>query len=176
MSWNDDTGSADTAVSLAKNLIGKGDKIIAGTTDSGIATTLAQQAEQNKILSHLGPGRRRCAHGREQVHVPVRPAELPGCGDGRHLRRRPGGQEDRWSRAGRRIRAGQPGRGQGRAGAKGATVSSVLVPDSATEFTPFAQNLVNAKPDLVSWHGPAPRPRRCGRRCSSRVSSVWRPW
>ncbi|MHB1171883.1 MAG: ABC transporter substrate-binding protein, partial [Lacisediminihabitans sp.] len=40
-------------------------------------------------------------------------------------------------------------------GAKGATVDGVLVPEDATEFTPFAQKLRDAKPDLifVAWAG-----------------------
>ena len=40
-------------------------------------------------------------------------------------------------------------------GAKGAQVSEVLVPEDVTEFTPFARQLVDAKPDLVfvAWAG-----------------------
>jgi branched-chain amino acid transport system substrate-binding protein len=40
-------------------------------------------------------------------------------------------------------------------GAKGASVDSVLVPEDATEFTPFAQQILKSKPDLVfvAWAG-----------------------
>lgn len=155
ISWNDDTGSADTAVSLAKNLIGKGDKIIAGTTDSGIATTLAQQAEQNKILYISGPAaadaltgvnKYTFRSGRQSYQDVATAGTFVGDPAGKKIV----------------VFAQDDAFGQGNLaavkavlGAKGATVSSVLVPDSATEFTPFAQNLVNAKPDLVfvAWAG-----------------------
>jgi branched-chain amino acid transport system substrate-binding protein len=40
-------------------------------------------------------------------------------------------------------------------GAKGATVEGVLVAEDATEFTPFAQQLLDASPDLIftAWAG-----------------------
>ena len=53
--WLDDQGNPDTAVSLAKDVIGKGTQIIAGTVVSGIATALAEQAAQNKVLYISGP-------------------------------------------------------------------------------------------------------------------------
>jgi branched-chain amino acid transport system substrate-binding protein len=49
-------------------------------------------------------------------------------------------------------------------GGKGATVNSVLVAEDVTEFTPFAQQVLAAKPDLVFVAGPVPRPARCGSR------------
>ena len=53
--YADDTGSPATATTLAKQYIGQGYKILAGTTDSGIATQLAPLAAQNKILYVSGP-------------------------------------------------------------------------------------------------------------------------
>ena len=40
-------------------------------------------------------------------------------------------------------------------GGQGADVTSLLVPEDATEFTPFAQQIVDAQPDLVfvAWAG-----------------------
>src|SRR5690554_8174877 len=46
----DDGGDADKAVSLVKDYIGQGFKIIAGTASSGIALAVAEQAVQNKVL------------------------------------------------------------------------------------------------------------------------------
>ncbi|MHB1171616.1 MAG: ABC transporter substrate-binding protein, partial [Lacisediminihabitans sp.] len=55
ITWEDDQGNPDTAVSKAKNLIGQGYQILAGTVVSGVAISLAEQAAQNKILYISGP-------------------------------------------------------------------------------------------------------------------------
>src|SRR5690348_7378034 len=55
VTYVDDQGQPDTAVSQFKDLVGKGYKIIAGTVDSGIALQLAPLAEQNKVLYISGP-------------------------------------------------------------------------------------------------------------------------
>ncbi len=57
MTYADDQGKPDTAVSQFKDLVGKGNQIIAGTADSGIALQLAPLAEQNKVLYISGPRR-----------------------------------------------------------------------------------------------------------------------
>src|SRR3954452_6934505 len=46
----DDAGDPAKAVSAAKDLIGKGTKIIAGSTSSGVALQVAPIAAQNKVL------------------------------------------------------------------------------------------------------------------------------
>ena len=51
----DDAGDAAKAVSAAKDLIGQGYKIIAGTVSSGVALQLAPLAEQNRVLYISGP-------------------------------------------------------------------------------------------------------------------------
>lgn len=51
----DDAGDPGKAVSAAKNLIGKGYKVLAGTTDSGVALQMAPLAAQNKVLYVDGP-------------------------------------------------------------------------------------------------------------------------
>ncbi|MGH3208754.1 MAG: substrate-binding domain-containing protein [Trebonia sp.] len=55
VTWDDDADSATTAVTDFKSLVGAGDKIIAGTVDSGIATQLAPLAAQNQVLYVSGP-------------------------------------------------------------------------------------------------------------------------
>src|SRR5690606_23398006 len=55
ITYIDDAGDTDKAVTAAKDVIGQGTKIIAGTASSGIALALAEQAEQNKILYISGP-------------------------------------------------------------------------------------------------------------------------
>ena len=51
----DDAGDPTKAVTAAKDLIGQGFKIIAGTVSSGVALQLGPLAEQNKILYISGP-------------------------------------------------------------------------------------------------------------------------
>lgn len=51
----DDAGDPAKAVSAAKDLIGKGNKIIAGSTASGVALQVAPIAAQNKVLFISGP-------------------------------------------------------------------------------------------------------------------------
>ena len=46
----DDTGDPDKAVQLAKEYVGDGVSILTGTVSSGISLSLAEQAEQNKVL------------------------------------------------------------------------------------------------------------------------------
>ena len=50
----DDAGDPSKAVSAAKDLIGQGYKIIAGSTSSGVALQMAPLAEQNRILYIAG--------------------------------------------------------------------------------------------------------------------------
>ena len=55
IAYHDDGGDPDKAVTVAKELIGKDYKILAGTASSGIALKLVGQAEQNKGLYISGP-------------------------------------------------------------------------------------------------------------------------
>ncbi|MER1995635.1 MAG: ABC transporter substrate-binding protein, partial [Arthrobacter sp.] len=55
ITYHDDGGDPDKAVTVAKDLIGQDYKILAGTVVSGIALKLAEQAEQNQVLYISGP-------------------------------------------------------------------------------------------------------------------------
>lgn len=155
VAWNDDQGNAGTAVSIMKTLIGNGDKIIAGTTDSGIAVTLAQQAEQNKILYISGPAAADSITGANKYTFRSGRQTYQDVATAGTFIGDPAGKKVV-------VFAQDTAFGQGNLAAvkavlgdKGATVSSVLVPQSATEFTPFAQKLVDAKANLVfvAWAG-----------------------
>lgn len=155
VTWTDDQGNPATAVSAVKTAIGEGDLIIGGTVDSGIAVALAQQAEQNKVLYISGPAAADAVtgvngytfrSGRQSYQDVATAGTFIGSPKGKKV-----------------VVFAQDGAfGQGNLkavsavlGTKGATVSSVLVPESSTEFTPFAQQLIAAKPDLifVAWAG-----------------------
>ncbi|MFC5906596.1 substrate-binding domain-containing protein [Streptacidiphilus monticola] len=151
----DDTGDPATAVSDAKSLIGKGYKILAGTVDSGVGLQLAPLAAQNKVLYIAGPAATDALtginaytfrSGRESYQDIATAGSFVGDPKGKKVL----------------VLAQNSAFGQANVaavkevlGAKGATVSSVLAPPSATDLTPFAQQVKAAKPDLVyvAWAG-----------------------
>jgi len=155
ITWKDDQGNPDTAVSLAKDLIGQGYQILAGTVSSGIAVSLAEQADQNKILYISGPAAADAItgindytfrSGRQTYEDVATAGTFIGDPSGKKIV----------------VFAQDNAFGQGNLagvtavlGAKGATVEGVLVAEDATEFTPFAQQLLDASPDLifVAWAG-----------------------
>ena len=155
ITWEDDQGNPDTAVAKAKDLIGQGTKVIAGTVVSGIATSLAEQAEQNEILYLSGPAATDAItgvndytfrSGRQTYQDVATAGTFIGDAEGKKVV----------------VFAQDTAFGQGNLagvqavlGGQGATVEGVLVAEDATEFTPFAQQLIAAQPDLVfvAWAG-----------------------
>ena len=151
----DDAGDPAKAVSAAKDLIGKGYKIIAGSTSSGVALQVAPLAEQNKVLFISGPaatdaitgvGKYTFRSGRQTWQDIRTAAAFVGDVSGKKIT----------------VLAQDTAFGQANVaavkavmGGAGATVDSILVPASATEFTPFATQARNAKPNLlfVAWAG-----------------------
>jgi branched-chain amino acid transport system substrate-binding protein len=152
----DDATNPATAVSAAKNLIGQGYKIIAGSTSSAVALQVAPLADQNHVLFISGPAasdaitgvnRYTFRSGRQSYQdVLAANSFLKGKGVGRKIV----------------VFALDYAFGQGNVaavravlGGKGHTVSSILVPLTANDFTPFAQQAKEAKPDLlfVAWAG-----------------------
>lgn len=153
ITYTDDAGNADKAVAAAKEAIGSGVKIIGGTTSSGVALKLAEQAAQNKVLYISGPAATDAVTGLNKYTFRSGRQSLQDV-----------------ATASGSIASGQKvlvfaqnnAFGQGNVaavkavlGAKGAQVSELLVPEDATEFTPFARQIVDAKPDLVfvAWAG-----------------------
>ena len=155
-SYNDDAGVAANAVTTAKDLIGQGYKIIAGATSSGVGLALAPIAAQNQVLFISGP------------------AANDGITGANKYTFRSGRQTYQDILAARAILgnkatakkitvfAQDSAFGQGNVAAvqavlaaKGHTVSKVLVPLTATDFTPFASQAKAQNPDLlfVAWAG-----------------------
>ena len=152
----DDGTDAAKAVSAAKDLIGQGYKIIAGTVLSGAALQLAPLAEQNKILYISGP------------------AAIDGVTGINDYTFRSGRQTYQDVKASTAFLKGAVGKnvvvlaqdiafGQGNVAVvrnifgdlSGQKVDSVLVPFTAQDFTPYAQRLKQKNPDLVfvAWAG-----------------------
>lgn len=150
----DDAFDATKAVAGAKDLIGKGYKIIAGTVASGIALQLAPLAEQNRILYISGPAAVDSVTGinkytfrsGRQTYQDVKTAATFLKGIGKKVT----------------VFAQDSAFGVGNyaavnsvIGSQGHTVNRLLVPLSAQDFTPFAQQVKQANPDLlfVAWAG-----------------------
>src|SRR3954469_4693084 len=158
----DDAGDPSKAVAGAKDLIGQGYKVIAGSTASGVAVQVAALAEQNKTLFVSGPAATDAVTGAGRytfrpgwqtwaasrtAGAPVRHRTAPASiGDVTGKKVTVVAQDTAF---------GQANLAAVRAVLTGATVSPLLVPASATDFTPFATKARDAHPDLlfVAWAG-----------------------
>ena len=151
----DDAGDPDKAVQLTKEYIGDGVKVLTGTVSSGVALGLAEQAEQNKVLYVSGAAAADAItglngytfrSGRQSMQDVATAGTFLDDVDGQKVV----------------VFAQDNAFGQGNAaavdallGAQGATVEPLLVGEDIKEFTSFAQQLKDAKPDLVfvAWAG-----------------------
>lgn len=151
----DDAGDPAKAVAQAKTLIGRGCKVLAGSTDSGVALQMAPLAAQNKILDVSGPAatdavtginRYTFRSGRQSYQDILTAGSLLGDARGRKV-----------TVLAQNSAFGQANAAAVRAvlGKRGARVGSVLAPPSAGDLTPFAQQVRSGKPDLVfvAWAG-----------------------
>jgi branched-chain amino acid transport system substrate-binding protein len=153
VSWADDGGDPVKAVSAAKDLIGKGYKVLAGSTASGVALQVAPLAADNKVLFVSGPAatdaltglNRYTFRSGRQSYQDVQTAKSYLAG-------------------GRKVLVFAPDSAFGKSnvdavkaviGGSGATVTDIAVPAAATDFTPFASQIKAAAPDLVfvAWAG-----------------------
>ncbi len=154
LNLQDDAGNPATAVSDAKTLIGQGYKILMGSVSSASALAVGAVAAQNQVLFISGPAAADAVTGLNrftfrsgrQSYQDVLAANSFLSGVGKKIV----------------VFAQDYAFGQGNAaavkavlGGKGHNVTSILVPLSANDFTPFAQQVVQAKPDLlfVAWAG-----------------------
>ncbi|WP_165987107.1 substrate-binding domain-containing protein [Streptomyces sp. YIM 98790] len=153
---SDDAGEPDTAVALARQRIGEGAKIIAGTVSSGVAVQLSPLAEQNQVLYISGPAATDAVTGSNdytfrsgrQTYQDVVTAKeiLGGESEGKKVV----------------VLAQDSAFGQANVaavesvlGAQGMEVASVLAPPSATDLTPSAAQVLAEDPDMVfvAWAG-----------------------
>jgi branched-chain amino acid transport system substrate-binding protein len=153
VSENDDGGDAAKAVSIAKDLIGQGYHIIGGSASSGVALQVAPLAAQNKVLfisgaaaadAITGINKYTFRSGRQSIQDVLTAKAMIGDVAGKKVV----------------VFAQDTAFGQGNVAAvksvfSGATVTSLLVPFSAGDFTPFAKQAKDSKADLifVAWAG-----------------------
>jgi branched-chain amino acid transport system substrate-binding protein len=151
----DDAGDPAKAVSAAKDLIGDGVKIIAGSTASGVGLQVAPIAEQNKTLFISGPAatdgltgvnRYTFRSGRQSYQDVLTAKSFIGNPAGKKVV--VFAQDNAFGQANGAAVTAVIGSG-------GATVSTILVPAAANEFTTFAKQVLDAQADLVfvAWAG-----------------------
>jgi branched-chain amino acid transport system substrate-binding protein len=153
--YRDDAGDPDKAVTAVKELIGEGVSIIAGTASSGVALAVAEQAAQNQVLYISGPAAADAITGiNDYTFRSGRQSAQDVATAGTFL--------DDIEGKTVAVFAQDNAFGQGNVaaveailGGQGATVMPVLVAEDVTEFTPFAQQVLAASPDLVfvAWAG-----------------------
>ena len=153
--WVDDQGNPDTAVQHARTLIGEGTDVLAGSAASGVAVAVAEQAAQNETLFLSGPAAtdaltgvndQTFRSGRQTIQDVATAATFLEDVDGSKIV----------------VFAQDNAFGQGNVasveavlGAEGAEIVPILVAEDATEFTPFAQQILAADADMVfvAWAG-----------------------
>jgi branched-chain amino acid transport system substrate-binding protein len=152
----DDATDPAKAVAAAKDLIGQGYKILAGTASSGIALQLAPLAAQNNILyissaaaadAITGLNRNTFRAGRQSIQDVLDAAGIfPPKSAGKKV---VVFAEDTAFGAGNFVAVNNI------FGGKGHTVSKILVPFGAPDLTPYAQQLKNSGADVVfvAWAG-----------------------
>ncbi|WP_371483910.1 substrate-binding domain-containing protein [Kitasatospora sp. NBC_00315] len=151
----DDAGDPAKAVAAAKDLAGKGYKILAGSTDSGVALQVAPLAAQNQLLfisgaaatdALTGINKYTFRSGRQSYQDILTAGTMLVDAKGKKVT----------------VLAQNSAFGQANVAAvksvleaQGATVGSVLAPPSATDLTPFAQQVRSGGADLVfvAWAG-----------------------
>jgi branched-chain amino acid transport system substrate-binding protein len=154
LTFVDDKTDPATGVSAMKDLIGQGYKIIAGAESSGVALQEGPLAAQNQVLFISGPAandgitglnRYTFRSGRQTLQDVATAATFLN-GAGKNVL----------------VFAQDSAFGQGNyaavksiVGGKGHNVTASYVPLTATDFTPFAQQVKQANPDLlyVAWAG-----------------------
>lgn len=151
----DDAGDPAKAVSAAKGLIGQGYTILGGTVSSGVALQVAPLAEQNQILYISGPAATdeitgindyTFRSGRQSYQDVKTASTFIDGAEGKKVT--VFGQDSTFGQA--NVAAVESVLGD-----QGATVESVLAPESANDFVPFVQQAKNTSPDLlfVAWAG-----------------------
>jgi len=150
----DDGTDPTKAVAAGRDLIGKGYKILAGSVSSGVALQMAPLAEQNKVLFISGPAATDAISGinkytfrsGRQTYQDVKTAATFLKGVGKKVT--VFAQDSAFG-------AGNYAAVNSIVGSQGHNVSRLLVPLSAQDFTPFAQQVKQANPDLlfVAWAG-----------------------
>ncbi len=155
VTYADDAGDPAKATAAAKQYVGDGYKILAGTVDSGVATQLAPFAAQNKVLYISGPAASDALTGINSYTFRSGRQSYQDVATAGTFIGDPAGKKVLVFAQDSTFGQGNVAAVKAVLGAKGAEVSSLLVPATATDFTPFARQAAQAKADMVfvAWAG-----------------------
>jgi branched-chain amino acid transport system substrate-binding protein len=150
----DDGGLPETAISHATDLVGQGVTVIAGTAVSGVAVQLANFAAENEILYISGPAATDAITGVNQNTFRSGRQSRQDVATAASLVEGEGGTVLVFAQD-TEFGAANVAAVEQVLGPRGFTVDSLLVPESETEFTGFADQINQAAPDLVfvAWAG-----------------------
>jgi branched-chain amino acid transport system substrate-binding protein len=152
----DDQTVPTNALNAAKDLIGKGYKIIAGSTSSGAALAVAPIADQNNVLFIAGAAASDAITGLNRHTFRAGRQSFQDVLDARNfLPSKAVGKKILVFAEDTAFGASNVAAIQAVFGAKGHTVAKVLAPFGAADLTPYVQQVKNAHADLVfvAWAG-----------------------
>jgi branched-chain amino acid transport system substrate-binding protein len=155
VTYADDAGDPAKAVAAAKDLIGKGYKILAGSTASGVALQVAPLAAQNKVLFVSGPAATDAMTGVNKYTFRSGRQSYQDVLTAQSLIGKPAGKKVVVFAQDSAFGKSNVDAVKAVIGGAGATVTSIAVPADAKDFTPFASQAKSATPDLlfVAWAG-----------------------
>jgi branched-chain amino acid transport system substrate-binding protein len=155
VSYADDAGDPVKAVAAAKDLIGKGYKILAGSTASGVALQVAPLAAQNKVLFISGPAATDAITGVNRYTFRSGRQSYQDVLTAKSFIDSPSGKKVLVFAQDSAFGKSNLAAVQAVIGSAGATVTSIAVPADAKDITPFAIQAKNAGADLVfvAWAG-----------------------
>jgi branched-chain amino acid transport system substrate-binding protein len=154
VTYVDDQTNATTAVNAAKDLIGQGYKIIAGSTSSGSAVQVAPIADQNDVLFVSGAAAADAITGLNRHTFRAGRQSYQDVLDARgFFTNKQIGKKVLVFAEDTAFGASNVSAIQQVFGGKGHTVTKVLAPFGVSDLTPFIQQAKNANPDLifVAW-------------------------
>jgi branched-chain amino acid transport system substrate-binding protein len=156
VTYVDDQTNPTNAVNAAKDLIGKGYKIIAGSTSSGAAVQVAPVADQNNVLFISGAAAADAITGLNRHTFRAGRQSYQDVLDARgFLPNKAVGKKIVVFAEDTAFGASNVAAVQAVFGSKGHSVSKILAPFQTADLTPYVQQLKNANADLVfvAWAG-----------------------
>lgn len=151
----DDGAEPEKAISAATDLVGRGVSIIAGSVSSGVALQVAPFAEENNILYISGPAAADAITGVNGNTFRAGRQTYQDVATASQLLDSVAGSKVLVFAQDGAFGEGNVAAVEAVLGGAGAEVDSLLVPATTTEFTPNAQQILDAAPDLlfVAWAG-----------------------
>lgn len=160
VSWANDNSTVATGVAAAKTFIGQGYQILAGTQDSGVADALSTLAAQNHVLYIVGDAADDSLTGANRYTFRAGRQTAQDVLTAKSFLTAPSGKSMLVFAQDYAFGTSYLTDAQSLLEPLGLKVSSILVPLTATDFTPYALRAKQAHPDIlfVAWAGATTAP------------------